>query len=90
MNKIVLDAELRAKLNGATTEAEITDESGNTVGHFLTTAEYDRLLYDMAKQAVSKEEIEEARAEMLSKGGVSTDEILGAIAEAKREWDARR
>jgi hypothetical protein len=90
MNRVVLDAELRAKLNGASAEVEFTDEAGNTVGHFLTDTEYKQLLYDIARHVVSKEEIAEARSEMLAKGGASTDEILQAIAAAKSEWEARR
>lgn len=35
MSKIVLDDELRAKLNGATAAVELTDEAGNVIGSYV-------------------------------------------------------
>ncbi|HWB11124.1 MAG TPA: hypothetical protein VG826_17985 [Pirellulales bacterium] len=45
MNKLTLDAELRAKLSGLDEPVEGCDESGQTVGHFLPTQIYDDLFY---------------------------------------------
>ena len=90
MNKVTMDETLRAHLKGATASLEFTDESGNTVGHFLTDAEYKRLLHDIAVAPVPREEIAEARAEMRAGGGVGTSAILQAIDDAQREWEARQ
>jgi hypothetical protein len=89
MNKLVLDSELRAKLGGATAGVEITDESGNPVGHFMTHSAFLKLA-ELLLPPPTREEIQEARAEMLMHGGVSTAEILEGIAEAKRKWEATR
>jgi hypothetical protein len=38
MGKIVLDADLRAKLNGLNETVEVWDESGRLLGHFVPLA----------------------------------------------------
>ena len=59
MNKIVLDPELRAKLNGLNEQVELCDESGRAVGQFLPTALYEELFYSAlaAETSHSKEEL---------------------------------
>ena len=87
MSKIVLDAELRAKLNGGTEPVELTDEAGNVVGRYSPGDSVSRLAAALFP-VLSREEIAEARREMLEKGGVSTEDMLAAIADAKRAWKA--
>jgi hypothetical protein len=41
MEKVVLDSDLQAKLNGS--ELELVDRSGQTVGYFLPPQERERL-----------------------------------------------
>lgn len=89
MDRIVLDAETRAKFEGRTVGAELTDEQGNVIGHFLTAAAFHRLI-DVLQPPLTREEIAVARQEMLEKGGVSTADILEAIEAAKRDWEASR
>src|SRR5438128_492757 len=89
MLKVVLDAELRAKLNGGQDGILFTDEAGNVVGHYLTDAAFHRLI-DMLQPPLTRKEIAEARQEMLEKGGVSTAEILASIEAARRDWEAHR
>lgn len=89
MNRVVLDAELRAKLNGGNTGVELTDEAGNVVGHYLPHDAMARLVESLFPP-LTKEQIAEARREMLEKGGVSTADMLAAIADAKRAWKAGR
>ena len=89
MSKIVLDAELRAKLNGATKAVEITDEDGNVIGHFLPVEAFERIMSFLLPPATDKE-IAEARAEMLAHGGVSSEELLAGLAEIRRQWEARQ
>jgi hypothetical protein len=45
MSKVVLDNHLRAKLNGLNSPVEICDETGQTVGHFLPSALYNKFAY---------------------------------------------
>ena len=68
MGKIILDSELRAKLNGLNEQLEICDEAGMPVGHYLPLEVYKKLLYGGVEIPLSEEEIEERRKE---KGGSS-------------------
>jgi hypothetical protein len=82
MSKIVLDEELRAKLNGLNDEVEVCDSEGRTIGRFLPEQEYWRLMYDLAKTDFSDDaELEEARREP---GGMTTAEVLAFIDEIVR------
>lgn len=65
MQTIVLDPELRAKLNGLDQEVEIRDEAGKTVGHYVPEALYRKMLYAAAEAACpySEEELERMRHE---------------------------
>jgi hypothetical protein len=91
MSRIVLGADALAKLRGATTAVEIADESGNVVGSFVPNEEFERGMARILRPA-TREEIEAARAEILTTGtlkdGVSTADILAAIDAAKRRWEA--
>ncbi len=68
MSTIVLDADLRAKLNGLNEEVDVRDEAGNIVGHFVPHEKYHRMLCKTIDIPFSKEEIERMR----KSGGGST------------------
>jgi hypothetical protein len=89
MTRIVPDADMLAKLRGLTKSVEIADENGNVIGSFVPNEAFDRIMSALLPP-LSKEELAEARAEMLEHGGVSTSEILAAIDDAKRRWEATR
>lgn len=94
MSKVVLDDELRAKLNGATGVVEVTDEAGNVVGSYVprgqvTDEEYDRVM-SILLPPLSREELDEARKEMLEHGGVSTAEVIASMEAAIRRAEARK
>jgi len=57
MTRVKLDEAVRAKLQKAD-EAELVDQSGQRVGHFLSEKLYYRLLYDWANAQISDEELE--------------------------------
>ena len=61
MSKIVLDKQMRAKLNNLQEQFELCDESGHTLGQFLPTEVYERLVYDWAKSQFTDEELDLAR-----------------------------
>jgi hypothetical protein len=92
MNKIVLDAELLAKLRGLTKSVEFADEHGNVIGSFVPNEAFERIMSFILSPA-TEEEIAEARAEMLATGnlkdGVSTAEILAGLKEIQRQQDER-
>ena len=58
MRKLVLTPELRAKLNGLNEKAEILDEQGKTVGHFLPANQYGKLVCALANAQISDKELE--------------------------------
>jgi hypothetical protein len=89
MSKIVLDADLRAKLGGAKEGVEFTDENGNVVGHFIPHEAYLRMA-DTLLPPLTRDEIANARREMLEQGGVGTAELLNRLAEIQRRWETRR
>jgi hypothetical protein len=73
MSKLVLDPALRAKLNNLDSDVEVCDESGNTIGYFLSAEWHHELLYTWAKAQVTDEELEEARRQT---GGRPLEDIL--------------
>jgi tetraacyldisaccharide-1-P 4'-kinase len=77
MNKVVLDDDLRAKLNGLNDEVEVCDAEGRTIGRFLPEQEYRSLIYDLAKADFTIDaEAEEARKEP---GGMTTAEAVAYV-----------
>lgn len=87
MSKVILDAEIRLKLDGLSQPTEFCDSDGRTVGHFLPAAVYEKLLYAVAeaqRPPLSPEETERRRREP---GGRSLQEIwksLGVFHSAAR------
>jgi hypothetical protein len=63
MSKVILDDELRAKLNGLNETVEVCDPSGATVGHFVPEEQYMKLQYALAKTEVPLAELERRAAE---------------------------
>lgn len=58
MSRVVLDSELRSKLNGLGDQVEICDESGQTVGRYLPESLYRQFLVAWSKANLSDEELE--------------------------------
>jgi hypothetical protein len=87
MSEIVLDRELLAKLKEATKSIPITDEAGSVIGTFVPNAAFERIMAFLLPEP-TKEELAEARVEMLQHGGVSTAELLTSLDDAKRKWEA--
>jgi hypothetical protein len=92
MSKIVLDAELLAKLRGLTKSVEIADEHGNVIGSFVPNEAFERIMSFLLPPA-TEAEIAEARAEILATGnlkdGVSTAELIAGLEEIKRQSESR-
>jgi CRISPR/Cas system-associated endonuclease Cas1 len=61
MTTVVVDKELRDKLNGFDHEVIFCDESGQPVGRFLPQSEYMKILYERARHMFTDEELEAAR-----------------------------
>ena len=75
MPAIILDMELRAKLNGMNEVMPVQDETGRTVGRFVPEEGFRKMLYAAAEAACpyAQEELERMRHE---KGGRGLETIL--------------
>jgi hypothetical protein len=79
MSKVIVDDELRAKLNGLEDDVELCDTSGATIGYVMSKAHYERLILDLAKSQISDEELERRSQE---KGGRTLAEIWKSLGAA--------
>jgi hypothetical protein len=70
MDKIVLDEELRSRLNGMTSVLEICTTDGTTVGHFVPADQFKKMLYAWAERHndVTPEELQRRCRENKGKG----------------------
>jgi hypothetical protein len=75
MTTVVLDDAVRAKLRGAD-EVQLCDQSGQSIGYFLSEGLFHRLLYDWANAQISDEELEQRRREP---GGRTLAEIWARL-----------
>jgi hypothetical protein len=78
MSKVILDPDLKARLNGLKDKLEICDADGRTLGHFLPEGVYRQLVYAALEAACphSKEEQERRRQET---GGRSLAEFWKSL-----------
>ncbi len=84
MSRIILDPQLRAKLNGLNEQVEVCEGDGSIVGHFLPHAAYMRLIHAAAKVDFTDEEIAAARAEIKDSGGMTTKEAIAFVEQVAR------
>jgi hypothetical protein len=63
MHKVILDDELRAKLNGLTETVEVCDPSGVTVGQFVPQEQFAKMVVALCKAEVPLEELKRRAAE---------------------------
>jgi hypothetical protein len=78
MSKVILDPDLKARLNGLNEQLEICDSDGRTLGHNLPDDQYKKLLYAAVEAACphSREEQERRRRET---GGRSLAEMWKSL-----------
>lgn len=76
MTAIVIDKELREKLQKLGREVPLCDETGSTLGWFVPEAEYMKVLYERARHMVTDEELDQAESES---GGRSLPDILNEL-----------
>jgi hypothetical protein len=63
MSKVILDDDLRAKLNGLNETVPVCEPTGETVGHFVPHEQYMKMMYALAKTQVPLEELKRRAAE---------------------------
>jgi hypothetical protein len=87
MKKLVLDADLRARLGGGAAKVTLTDENGKPVGHYLPDDLYraicDALVPPIA--ADRAEAVEEYRRGEV----VTTAELLSGLRESLQRWEGQ-
>lgn len=76
MTAIVVDRELREKLQKLGHGVPLCDETGSTLGWFLPESEYMKVLYERARHLVADEELDMAEKET---GGRPLAEILEGL-----------
>lgn len=85
MATVILDDDLKSRLNGLDKHVEICDATGKRVAHVLPEALYLRMLYDWAKAEFAREEAEETAKGIVRKwdgtNGKTTAEVLAGLAE---------
>jgi hypothetical protein len=63
MSAIVLDDQLRARLNGLNETLEVQEPNGTTVGRFVPEELYKKLVYALLNPPYSEAEVARRRAE---------------------------
>ncbi|HEV2948670.1 MAG TPA: hypothetical protein VGX70_14950 [Gemmataceae bacterium] len=76
MTQVIVDPELRSKLNGLSEEVDFLDESGRRLGRFLPTAQYRAFLNALSKAIFTEEELKKAEQET---GGRPLSEIWKSL-----------
>jgi hypothetical protein len=72
MKKVILDAEMRAKLGGLANELTLADETGAALAYLLPADVYNRMRDAWDDREPTREERDAAREEYRSRGGLST------------------
>ena len=79
MSKVILDADLKAKLHGLGEQIELCDTNGQTMGRYVPEDFYQKLLYQLAESqrpALAPDEIQRRRQ---SPGHKSLADILQSM-----------
>ena len=76
MPKIILDAELRSKLNGLNEQLELCADDGTTLGRFVPEAVFQRIIYANLKQHHTDAEAKELGRQT---GGSTLQEIADEL-----------
>jgi hypothetical protein len=63
MSRVLLDHQLRSKLNGLNEHVEICDEGGKTLGHFIPEPLYRELVLAWSESRLSDAELASRRQE---------------------------
>jgi hypothetical protein len=90
MNKVVIPADLSARLRQLTGPSVLADEAGNSLGYVLPPKLYAELMLAQASREPTPEELEAAREEYRTQGGKTTAEVLAHLEQVRLDWEAGR
>jgi hypothetical protein len=89
MEKIVVDAELGAKLDGKTRQVVLADASGRMLGYFMPPDVLAELLAGGFEGEPTRAELDAARESYRKNGGYTTAEVLAHLADLDRWYEGR-
>lgn len=87
MKTVILDADLRARLCGGTAKVTITDEAGNSVGHYLPDDLYRSICE--ALLPTNESDRADARDEFRREKGATTTQLLADLRASLARWDSQ-
>jgi hypothetical protein len=76
MEKVIVDADGRVKLNEHTGEVEIADPLGRTLGYFVPPEQYDEMQYAWLNRDLTLEERQAIQEEYRTNAGLTTAEAI--------------
>ncbi|MBX9580631.1 MAG: hypothetical protein K2X87_10015 [Gemmataceae bacterium] len=92
MGTVILDAELKAKLNGLNEPLDLRDPDGRLVGRFVPVDPELRAMYDWAREEFARQEAEDAANGVTrtwdGKSGKTTAEAIAYLERLGREGAA--
>ncbi len=87
MEKVVVDADGRVKVDAVSAELAVTDAAGKTLAYVLPPAVYRRVMEAWLASDPTPEELDAARRE---EGGMNISQVLAHLAEVERQWNGAR
>jgi hypothetical protein len=79
MSKVILDADLKAKLCGLREQIELCDADGHTMGRYVPEDVYQKILYQIAESQRPELSAEEIKRRRQVTGNKSLTEVLGRL-----------
>ncbi|MBI1831027.1 MAG: hypothetical protein HYR84_06205 [Planctomycetes bacterium] len=79
MSKVILDADLKAKLGGLHEQIELCDTDGQTMGRYVPEDVYQKLLYQLAESQRPVLSAEETKCRRQVTGRKSLAEIMESL-----------
>ena len=79
MSRVILDADLKAKLHGMHEQIELCDPDGHTLGRCVPEEPYQKLLYQLAESQRPLLPADEIKRRRQATGGKSLADILHGL-----------
>ena len=79
MSRVILDADLKAKLRGLHEQIELCEPNGQTMGRYVPEDLYQKLLYQLAESQRPKLSADEIQRRRQSTGSKSLAEVLRTL-----------
>jgi len=87
MERVVVDADGRVKLDAVKNEMAVTDSTGKTLAYVVPPALYKRFVEVWLASEPTSEELDAARREQ---GGLNISQVLAHLADVERRWKEQK